>query len=221
MANYEVTQYINHPGDWNDHWQLQSDLGPGLWLKALFEESAFDRPESGPGIAVSLIMGRGWDAYLCLPHEAMHGEVGADGWGYEYLSDRVSVALATVLRRHCSDADTCWAASWEGFGDSPTLVRASPHKLEIRSPGGGHGHVLSRGSLSYIEDGGGPSGIWPDNRRSPNYWWPSTKEWLVGSEIDTAATYIGCSEDCSTELLALGIEGLEAVQASDRAMPDF
>jgi hypothetical protein len=215
-----VAGYVDFEARWNERWELQSDLGPADWLKESFHEVSSQRMESGPGVPVTAIMGNDWEAFLCLPHDTVC-ERHESGWPYEYLGGQVSKTLVSVLRRHCADIESCWAATWAGFGDNPASIASFPHVVEIRYPGGGHEHLLSRGSLSYIESGGGPEGIWPQFLRSPNYWWPSGREWLVGSEIDTGATYIGCSSDCANEVLALGIKGLVAVKGSDRAIPDF
>lgn len=215
-----MAEFVDFAARWNERWELQSDLGPADWLKESFRGVSFQRMESGPGVPVTSIMGKGWDAFLCLPNDMM-SERHESGWPYDYLGDQVSRALVSVLRRHCVDTESCWAATWVGFGDLPASVESFPQVVEIRYPGGGHEHLLSRGSLSYIESGGDPKGIWPQFLRSPNYWWPSGREWLVGSEIDTGATYIGCSMDCAADVLALGIEGLTPVKGSDRAIPDF
>jgi hypothetical protein len=38
---------------------------------------------------------------------------------------------------------------------------------------------------------------------SPSLWWPDDHAWCVASEIDLDTTYIGCSEACRDDLLAV------------------
>ncbi len=38
--------------------------------------------------------------------------------------------------------------------------------------------------------------------QSPNYWWPSTRSWVVATEIDDTSTYIGGPERLIEDLIA-------------------
>lgn len=109
--------------------------------------------------------------------------------------------LVDVLPRHTATPERCWFAVWYGFGAAfrDDLVGAPT----FRTPGREY-HLFS-GAVESISDR-----LWTDSwTQSANIWWPDDRAWCVASEIDLITTYIGCSEACRDDLVA--IPDLEAM----------
>ena len=194
-------------------WSLETDLAPALWLKEASEdawgrwENRRPRGVSRVGDVTTYLYPR----YLSISHEAIRRSEdpsGSDPGRYEYLSDGVSSRLVSVLRHQTSAANTCWAIHWLGYGDLEPSLLAHP---SIQMPA--RDCILARGSFDWIEEPPVGERTWGLPPYSPEYWWPTDGAWLVHSDTDLDATYIGCSEAAAEELLALGLDGLEAVSA--------
>jgi hypothetical protein len=106
-------------------------------------------------------------------------------------------SLAAVLARHTATPERCWFAIWDGWGANPTDVLSAPSfHLPARD------YHLMVGPVAAAAEGSDdfPSDLY---YQSPSLWWPDDRAWLVASEIDLDSTYIGCSEACRNEILAV------------------
>ena len=137
-------------------------------------------------------------------------------------------ALTRVLETFTTTPDRCWFCIWDGWGfwwadahsplyppdvdpeevaayrrraeEQDQLLRGTPRvHAEARS------YFLFRGPLSaasLFEFEG-----W---YQSPNLWWAQDRAWVVATEIDAYATYIGGSRECVDRILAASeLEALE------------
>ncbi len=95
--------------------------------------------------------------------------------------------LADVVAAHTTTPDDCWFAVWEGQS-FVGVDRAGPR---VCLPG--RNHYLFHGRVADVRkdfQGHGPS-----------LWWPADRAWVVASDVDLTATYIGCSHECADQLL--------------------
>lgn len=109
-------------------------------------------------------------------------------------------ALASVLRPYTTTADRCYFAVWHGFAGLRDDICSAP---TFAAPGRVY-HLLTgplEAASENVEE--------PPSRRSPNLWWPEDRAWCVATEIDLNSTYVGCSNACRADLLALDAEAFE------------
>jgi hypothetical protein len=109
-------------------------------------------------------------------------------------------ALADTLRPHTTTHDRCFFGVWCGFGGLRDDVRSAPTFV---TPGREY-HLMTgpiEAAAERVEV--------PPTRRSPNLWWPADRAWCVATEIDLNSTYVGCSNACREDLLALDVEAFE------------
>jgi hypothetical protein len=120
----------------------------------------------------------------------------AVGW----LEADLARALASALRPHSTTPDRCFFAVWYGFAGLGDDVRSAPTFV---TPGRKY-HLLTgpvEAASEIVEE--------PLSRRSPNLWWPEDRAWCVATEIDLNSTYVGCTDACRRDLLALEVEAFE------------
>lgn len=92
-------------------------------------------------------------------------------------------ALAAVLATFTTTPDDCWFGVWEGQSfrgvdqDGPRLVLP------------GRGHLLFHGRVA--DAGKAFQG------HGPSIWWPADRAWLVATDVDLMATYLGSSVECA------------------------
>ena len=150
------------------------------------------------------IVPTGFAAYARIVHTSSPPLVGS-------LSLEEIRAAVEVLRRHTETSQDCWFCYWEGYG----WTQGEPAVAELSSSGsanapvaaiptvrttvriGGRDYYLGHGALDDAEE------IWRIGiEQTPNYWWPSTRSWLVASEIDHDSTYVGGPEWFIEDLVA-------------------
>jgi hypothetical protein len=110
------------------------------------------------------------------------------------LPPELAAHLATALAAHTATPDRCWFAVWNGFGGTPSHVRAAP---TFRVPHREY-HLLEGPVPAAAE-----SFLEAPAMQLPNLWWPDDRAWCVASEIDLNTTYIGCDQATSDEIFAL------------------
>ena len=113
------------------------------------------------------------------------------------LPRELAAPLVSALAHHTTTPDECWFAIWHGFGGTtPDPIRSAPtFSLPHRE------YHLLQGALAPMSVAG-DFGDWSWHQ-SPNLWWPDDRAWCVATEIDFWSTYIGCSDACRHELLAV------------------
>ena len=107
--------------------------------------------------------------------------------------------LVSVLGRHTATPQTCWFASWDGWGD----IRADVASAPKFHPAPRSYHLLAGPIESANES------MSEHSEQSASVWWPDDHAWCVATEIDFDTTYIGCDERCCKEILSVSeIEAL-------------
>jgi hypothetical protein len=99
--------------------------------------------------------------------------------------------LVPVLGRHTATPQTCWFASWEGWGGIRADVASAP-KFQ---PAPRSYHLLAGPIESASES------MSEHSEQSASVWWPDDHAWCVATEIDFNTTYVGCDDMCRDELL--------------------
>ena len=134
---------------------------------------------------------------------------GIDQWPDDGSLDKELMApLAAVLGRHTATSGRCWFAVWEGWAavQDDELIQAGP---KFGVPHRNY-HLLSgpleAAASRVLGDG---YGYW-----SAQLIWPDDHAWCLATEVDFNSTYLGCSEACRDEVLAL--PGLEAFAIDPR-----
>lgn len=195
------------------------------------------RPEPGPGHVVSEIVPSGYAAYVRIFHrfeardgsgrsltwearaaesgvpfhaELSHrslrgGESDSEGrslWRTETgaLDRRSREALVSLLATVSGEQPVYFAYDLAALlwgGDEPLTHRASLAGLEsVREA---------------VKDRVGDSG--------PEFWWPDDRSWVVTTDFDLLATYVGCSKETAELLLA--DEALETLPVTPETRVDW
>ena len=163
-------------------------MHPEVQLKALLEDEFRDSPPWGE-----------------LPEE-------------DSIPEPLRAPLVDTLRRFTARDDRCWCCIWAGYGlwfggvaltllaeDSPAAMRQDRREAERRAEreqailgaipkasimGGIRECFVFTGSIDAIP--GLEIGGWS---RTPNWWWPDDRAWIVVSELDAPSTYVGGSAE--------------------------
>jgi len=168
-----------------------------------------------------------FDAYARLQHpfdsEADQDPVDVAG----HLEDQTLGVLIDVLARHTTTPKRCYFCLWDGFGDihgspsvavcyasddddGPVAPPTIPPAFAQEVMNGPRVVLPSREYLLFegpLADAGrwGAADLVPGMERdpinSPNLFWPADRAWLVATEIDLPATYVGGSEALISELV--------------------
>lgn len=152
----------------------------------------------------------------------------APPWGElpeeDSIPEHLRTPLVDTLRRFTTRADRCWCCIWEGYGswfggvaltrvddDSPAAMRQRRREAERRAEreaaileaipkasiiGGMRECLVFTGSIDAIP--GLEIGGWS---RTPNWWWPDDRAWIVVSELDAPSTYVGGSAELVRAIL--------------------
>ena len=99
-------------------------------------------------------------------------------WGS--LPAAESAELVDLLRQYTATPDDCRLGVWTGYLDLD--LDSAPR---LRQPGREFA-ILSE-PIDAVADGSHPI----LGQRSPNFWWPHDRRWIVVTEIDHAWTYVG------------------------------
>jgi len=147
-------------------------------------------------------------------HSAPWGELPEE----DSIPEPLRAPLVDTLRRFTARDDRCWCCIWEGYGlwfggvaltrvdaDSPAAMRQRRREAERRAEreraileaipkasimGGMRECLVFTGSIDAIL--GLEIGGWS---RTPNWWWPDDRAWIVVSELDAPSTYVGGSAE--------------------------
>ncbi len=163
------------------------------------------------------VVGSQWPRYAVLPPTADHPSDGE-------LDPTLAATLREVLGRHTGDPADCVAALWEGWGGLAaggsavwlgTGVGPGTQQVEI-------GPALARDLLDaprfspphrdYLLFGAtlaelGPTavattGTWAGSH-GPSLFWPRSRQWCLGVEIDVVVAIVGGSDALVDDLLTL------------------
>jgi hypothetical protein len=148
------------------------------------------------------------------------------------LSRDLWTALSEVLRRHTSDASSCYFALWDGWGwdagQRVTLGFAKEGQTESVSEPAFAPEVMRGPRLSlpgrdyFVLEG--PLDGWPSlfvgclerDWHSPQLCWPADLSWCLATEIDFDSTYIGGSAELVGAVLSDARFESYPAQPSDR-----
>jgi hypothetical protein len=140
------------------------------------------------------------------------------------IPEPLRAPLVDTLRRFTARDDRCWCCIWAGYGlwfggvaltrvddDSPAAMRQDRREAERRAErersileaipkasimGGMRECLVFTGSIDAIP--GLEIGGWS---RTPNWWWPDDRAWIVVSGLDAPSTYVGGSADLVRAIL--------------------
>jgi hypothetical protein len=162
------------------------------------------------------VVGSHWPRYAVLPPTA---DQASDG----ELDPTLAATLREVLGRHTDDPGDCLAALWEGWGlvtggmsmswlspgtsDAP-LVRMGP-TLPVEVVNAPRFSPPHRGYLLFgatFEELGPAPVATTDNwagSHGPSLFWPTSRQWCLGVEIDVVVTIVGGSDALVDDLLTL------------------
>ncbi|GAB3304895.1 hypothetical protein EK0264_04275 [Epidermidibacterium keratini] len=131
-----------------------------------------------------------------LPIET--SEVRLSGPDPGHLPTGVIVPLIEVLGGGDLQTSTVFA-TWDGWGARTPAMSAGAH-VSI----GSRGWYLLQAPLAMAAVGfvDGPV----NQGLGPGMWWPVDRSWIVISDVDLEASYVGCSTTAADELLASDIE---------------
>jgi hypothetical protein len=133
------------------------------------------------------------------------------------LPENTLRALVGLLGRWADSGELCWFGMWDGNGswwkgahsvlaadgrDDPRLDRIDDERDRVlrETPTFGASqrqYFLMRGPLGCVGALWGAAGS-----QSPALWWPTTRRWLVSTEVDAYGTYVGGPADLIAELAA-------------------
>jgi hypothetical protein len=140
------------------------------------------------------------------------------------IPEPLRAPLVDTLRRFTARDDRCWCCIWAGYGlwfggvaftrlddNSPAAMRQDRREAERRAEreraileaipkasimGGIRECLVFTGSIDAIP--GLEIGGWS---RTPNWWWPDDRAWIVVSELDAPSTYVAGSADLVRAIL--------------------
>ena len=163
------------------------------------------------------VVGSQWPRYAVLPPTADHPSDGE-------LDPTLAATLREVLGRHTDDPADCVAALWDGWGGlagggsaawlgtgvgprtqqveiGPALSRDLVDEPRFSPPH--RGYVLFEAALEDLR----PTPVrasdpWPW-RLGPSLFWPRSRQWCLGVEIDVVVTIIGGGHALVDDLLTL------------------
>ncbi len=166
------------------------------------------------------VVGSQWPRYAALPPTEGQGTDGS-------LDPTLAAAVREVLARHTDGPGEFVAALWEGWGGltcGVSAVRLGPGHgcagttqqtqigpalpIEVvnapRFAPPSRGYLLFAASLHdlapipVVSDSN-----WWTGQQSPSLFWPRSRQWCLGVEIDVVVTLVGGSDALIDELLAL------------------
>jgi hypothetical protein len=123
---------------------------------------------------------------------ALHSERLWDVEPSEGCDAGVSLNLASILRFHTRSPGRVEFAVWEGCGNAAQVLADAP---DLVLPG--RGYKLVSGPISLASDVTG-------YRMPASLWWSVEQEWLVASDIDQQATYVGGPVELIAAVLSSG-----------------
>ena len=140
------------------------------------------------------------------------------------IPESLRAPLVEILRRFTRTADRCWFCIWEGYGvwfgahelkaysdTSGSALRAREREAFRRAKReaaalekipkasimrGVRRCLVFTGSIDAVP--GLTIGGWS---RTPNWWWPDDRAWVVVSELDAPSTYVGGSAALAQAIL--------------------
>ena len=190
----------------------ETDLAPAAWLRGRW---------TARGGRVGAVVPDGYPTYV----EVLYGE-------HALRAVLDAVATVTPLRARC------WFAVWPGWGvprSCDVLARsfATPdqHRVLLATDLGSvpqlahdlwfADHVERYHGEPLIERwrASGPDDM-PDCSRHPDLWWPDVRRWVVGSDLDSEAAYVGCEPGVAAVLLADRRVAARRVSLDDELAPE-
>ncbi len=162
------------------------------------------------------VVGSQWPRYAVLPPTA---DQASDG----ELDPTLAATLREVLGRHTDDPGDCVAALWEGWGlvtggmamswqgpgrwDAPVVRMGPTLPVDVvnapRFSPPHRGHLLFGATFEEL----GPAPVattdnWAGSH-GPSLFWPRSRQWCSGVEIDVVVTIVGGSDALVDDLLTL------------------
>lgn len=126
------------------------------------------------------------------------------------LDTTVATALAEVLAGHTGTPDSCFFATWEGYGDvvgnEDLLVSFPPdRRMKIYSgPVQAGAQTLEAGRFG----------------RRPLRWWPKDRSWCVGQDIYARSVFIAAGSDCIKALFAHPCLDIHSISPTHSVLPE-
>lgn len=138
--------------------------------------------------------------------------------------------LSAVLRGYVEQDETCWFCLWDGNGffwtrtydasHASQLSMAHDDRIVIYDHGSGE-DVYGLQSIPRVDAKvrqyflcEGPleasCAIYSRIGATPNVWWPSARNWIVATEVDSYSTYVGGSREIADAIL--NSDEIEAIE---------
>lgn len=189
-----------------------SDLAPvpagqGEWIAPLL----------GRWGSVGCIVGETWDAYAVLPHRVQ--ESGASAHRVDHDDQLDDVATAQLRDALEPDPVDYRGALWEGYGslgggsslidgawrrDPAVLPAAVMTARRLELPHRGF-HVFDAELTDLAPMPVAPGSLWT---HVPNLFWPLSRTWLFGFDVDVHASFVGGPASLVQRVL-LGVDGAQ------------
>ncbi len=202
------------------------------WLTA-----RLGRPEPGPGHVVSEIVPSGYEAYVRIFHRFEAGDGSGRSLTWEARARESAVRFHAELSHRSlqgGERDSAGRSIWQAQDGAldhrsrralvsllATVSGEQPVSFAYDLAAllwGGDKPLTHRASLAGLEgvrdavkDRVGDSG--------PEFWWPDDRSWVVTTDFDLLATYIGCSKETAELLLA--DEALETLPVTPETRVDW
>jgi len=165
------------------------------------EVAAIQGTQVHPGMQMPALSGR----------DALSNEFppsGVDQWPDDgSLPQELMTPITAALGDHTATPERWWFAVWKGWAvvwDDPVIQASPTFGVPHREY-----HLLT-GPLETAADGVIEDGYW-----SAQLIWPDDHAWCLATEVDLDTTYLGCSEACRDDVLA--IPELEAFAVDPRS----
>jgi hypothetical protein len=112
------------------------------------------------------------------------------------LGSDETLMLASLLREFTATTDEYWFCVWSGY----PVIDHAPMTPVLK--GEGREYLVFVGSSN--EATSFPVAIdgYPVGTQAPNLWWPTGREWCVGTDIDLPFTFVGGSSACISRIVS-------------------